>query len=329
MEGSPKNIFIYVEYREHNITHTHTCTHTYTHTQEGNHRVHALKELVLEEPVLRFLETKNGAEYMVPVNIYTEAMPVDLCMRYGRLMNELQAVCKKANFLDDARFVQNIFANLPEVTTLFAHHLLTSTTNATTHTCKDKYTHTTQGQNSHLMLKKALFAGMEKALAGFEVTGKRQLTESWTGNLLRMRTALGSKAFLYAEQLQAVNFDELAAALHEVDDHLIKTVGGKLPDYSEVECFITTSQYMIKKAWQLFRGLGVNTVNTGMRYYLYSVCVYVSVYACLPFIFVLHDYTLTNIHRCTRHGYAHFRCHVGALRGFRGADDEATIQPGV
>ena len=104
--------------------------------------MHALKELLSEDLVPRFLETKVGEEYMVPVNIYTEAMPVDLCMRYGRLMNELQAVCKKANFLDDARFIQNIFDNLPEVTTFFAHHHLTSTTNENTHTCKDKYTHT-------------------------------------------------------------------------------------------------------------------------------------------------------------------------------------------
>ena len=185
------------------------------------------------------------------------------------------------------------------------------------------------------MLHRALFADMEKALAGFEITGKRQLTESWTGSLLRMRTALGSPAFIYAEQLQAVNFDTLAAALHEMDDHLIrKGVGGKLPDYSAVECFITTSQYMIKKAWGAFRSLGTNTINKGMRYNLYSVCVCVSVYACLSFIFVLHDlrhyqpahYTLTYIHRRTRHGHDHLRCHVGALHGYRGADAEETIQ---
>jgi hypothetical protein len=56
-----------------------------------------------------------GLNYEVPVNIYTEDMPDDLALRYGRLMNEIQTVSKGANFLDDARFIQNIKDNMPAV----------------------------------------------------------------------------------------------------------------------------------------------------------------------------------------------------------------------
>jgi hypothetical protein len=57
----------------------------------------------------------KGLDYEVPVNIYMHQMPDDTALRYGRLMNEIQTIAKSANFLDDARFIQNIKDSMPAV----------------------------------------------------------------------------------------------------------------------------------------------------------------------------------------------------------------------
>jgi hypothetical protein len=80
--------------------------------------VHALKDLLAlplrERPT--FLQHANGeADYCVPTAIYNMAMPDELAMRYGRLMNELQSVAANANFIDDARFITNVKATIPAV----------------------------------------------------------------------------------------------------------------------------------------------------------------------------------------------------------------------
>jgi hypothetical protein len=51
----------------------------------------------------------------VPLNLYKEDIPDDVCLRYGRLMNELQTVHKRAAFLDDARFIHNLRSGLKPV----------------------------------------------------------------------------------------------------------------------------------------------------------------------------------------------------------------------
>lgn len=53
--------------------------------------------------------------FQVPVNVYTSAIPDDMCMRYGRMINLLQTIHKRANFLDDARFIANIRSGMPRV----------------------------------------------------------------------------------------------------------------------------------------------------------------------------------------------------------------------
>jgi hypothetical protein len=57
----------------------------------------------------------SSTSFEIPVNIYEESMPDMLCMRYGRLMNELQTVHQNPNLLDDSRFIQNIQNSLPPV----------------------------------------------------------------------------------------------------------------------------------------------------------------------------------------------------------------------
>jgi hypothetical protein len=89
----------------------------HTHAQEGNHRLHALWRLLKnpESEQCPLWLLKVGLAFKVPVNIYLEHMPDDLAMRYGRVMNELQAVAKTANFFDDARFIHNMAINLKKV----------------------------------------------------------------------------------------------------------------------------------------------------------------------------------------------------------------------
>lgn len=91
--------------------------------------MHALRALI-NDPLCPHWLKKDKWDYMVPVNIYTDEMPDDLCVRYGRVMNQLQAVAKAANFLDDARFIRNLQKSMTSVThktrlpssTTRAHH---------------------------------------------------------------------------------------------------------------------------------------------------------------------------------------------------------------
>jgi hypothetical protein len=98
----------------------------YLHIQDGNHRVQALKDLLQLPNLDRPKFMRNLEEYSVPTAIYSEAMPDDLAMRYGRLMNELQSMVSTANFIDDARFVANVKATMPAVP-LPMHHSSTHT----------------------------------------------------------------------------------------------------------------------------------------------------------------------------------------------------------
>jgi hypothetical protein len=103
--------------------------------QEGNHRVHALKKMCkmpLHELPLWLRD--DLLDYKLPLNIYTSDMPDDMCMRFGRLMNELQSFGDNANFLDDVRFILNLKEGLPEVSAAHTHTPTHTSTHTHTHT---------------------------------------------------------------------------------------------------------------------------------------------------------------------------------------------------
>jgi hypothetical protein len=83
--------------------------------QDGNHRVHALKDLLLRPNLERPVFLRDLTEFSVPAAIYSHEMSDDLAIRYGRLMNELQSMAAVSNFIDDARFITNVKATMPAV----------------------------------------------------------------------------------------------------------------------------------------------------------------------------------------------------------------------
>jgi hypothetical protein len=197
----------------------------YISTQDGNHRVHALKELLALPVHLRphFLALDD---YMIPVNIYTEAMPDGLAIRYGRLMNELQAIAFNANFLDDARYITNIRSTITcagENTEEKAYSLV----------------------NSAISLNASKYTTLQKE--GLS-EGRITFSDEYVKRLIAMKHFLGNVCFDYAEGLQEMNKTDLIDRLQQLDANMITLPNGARPKYAE-DCFMPHTQAIVKMGY--------------------------------------------------------------------------------
>jgi hypothetical protein len=108
-----------------------------------------------------------------------------------------------------------------------------------------------------------IHGGMTQLLlkGGDGTPSKRILTLEWTKGMLRMLEHMTYEPYIIAESLQDSNFLKLAQQVHSLDENvLVNSSSGahavhKFHDYTQMECFIPTQQYVYKQRYHKSRAV--------------------------------------------------------------------------